>query len=480
VIEPIVQGAEAEFVVLRGTEKTPPVGSLDRSIEPPFGDPPTLTAPDAGSDVLANGLRVLVIEDREIPLVQFEIRLRGGHLLEDPAKPGVANLLAQTMTEGTATKTPDELEQAIDLLGASINVGSRSQSFVIRGSTLARNYDATMALVEEILLEPRWDEERFELARQRVRNMLRQRSASPNALASDAFQKLVYGDHILAQSPIGDIEVIDEITIDDLKAYYENAIVPTVAAFHVAGAVSLADVTASLAGIAERWRGGNVTFPVAPEWNSNRAGIYFLDVPNSAQSRLTIGRLALAEPDPDFYPATVMNFRLGGGGFASDLTQVLREGKGYTYGIGSRFTGTEFPGPFTISSGVRSNITLEALELIKDIVERHGPEFDAEDLAATKGFLIKANARAFETLGAKLGLLADMSAYGFPADYVLQREAIVRNMTIDRIQELANQYLDTSDMVWLVVGDARTQRARLRSLGLGTPIVINRDGERVR
>jgi zinc protease len=480
VVEPIVQGAEEEFVVQRGTEKTPAVGSLDRSVEPPFGDAPTLTAPDVGRDVLANGLEVLVIEDREIPLVQFELRLRGGHLLDDPAKPGVANLLAQTMTEGTATKTPDELEQAIDLLGASINVSSGSESFVIRGSTLARNYSATMALVEEILLEPRWDEERFELARQRVRNTLRQRSASPNALASDVFQRLVYGDHVLAQSAIGDIAVIDEITVADLQAYYERALVPEVAAFHAAGATTLEDVTASLAGVAGRWRGGDVSFPDPPEWHGSRAGLYFLDVPNSAQSRLMIGRLALAESDADFYPATVMNFRLGGGGFASDLTQVLREGKGYTYGIGSRFSGTEFPGPFTISSGVRSNITLEAVELIKDIVERHGPEFDDEDLAATKSFLIKANARAFETLGAKLGMLADMSAYGFPPDYVIQREEIVRGMTIERIQELADRYLNTSDMVWLVVGDARTQRARLRSLGLGNPIAIDRDGARVR
>jgi zinc protease len=480
VIEPIVQGAEAEFVVQRGTERTPAIGSLDRSIEPPFGEPPTLTAPAVESSDLTNGLRVLVIEDREIPLVQFEIRLRGGHLLEDPAKPGVANLLAQTMTEGTATKTPDELEQAIDLLGASINVSGGSQTFVIRGSTLARNYDATMALVEEILMEPRWDEERFELARQRVRNSLRQRSASPNALAGDVFQKLVYGDHILAQNALGDVDVIDEITIANLQAYYEHALVPSVAAFHAAGAVSLDEVTRSLAGIAERWQGGEVTFPDPPTWNPDRAGIYFLDVPNAAQSRLMIGNLALAESDSDFYPATIMNFRLGGGGFASDLTQVLREGKGYTYGIGSRFAGTEFPGPFSISSGVRSNITLEALELIKDIVERHGPEFDEEDLEATKGFLIKNNARAFETLGAKLGMLADMSAYGFPADYVLQRETIVQNMTIESIQELADQYLDTSNLVWLVVGDARTQRARLRSLGLGDPIVIDREGERGR
>jgi zinc protease len=235
-----------------------------------------------------------------------------------------------------------------------------------------------------------------------------------------------------------------------------------------------------LAGISERWQSAEVSFPEAPEWDSRRAGVYFLDMPNSAQSRLTIGKLALAESDPDFYPATVMNFRLGGGGFASELMQVLREGKGYTYGVSSRFSGTRFPGPFSIGSGVRSNITLEALDLIKGILERHGPDFDDEDLAATKSYLIKANAGAFETLGAKLGMLADMSSYGFPADYVLQREQIVRDMTIERIQELADRFLDPTDMVWLVVGDARTQRPRLRALGLGDPITIDRNGERIR
>ena len=204
-----------------------------------------------------------------------------------------------------------------------------------------------------------------------------------------------------------------------------------------------------------------------------------MDVPDAAQSRLLIGQLALAESDADYYPATVMNFRLGGGGFASDLQQVLREGKGYTYGIGSRFSGTEFPGPFSISSGVRSNVTFESLELIKDILERHGPEFDEEDLEATKSFLIKNNAQAFETLGAKLGVLADMSAYGFPADYVLRQEAIVRDMTIERVRTLADRYIDPTNMVWLVVGDARTQKARLGSLNLGSPIEIDREGNRL-
>lgn len=479
VIEPIVQGAEAEFTVERGTERTPPIGDLDRSVEPPFGEAPTLTAPSVSRDTLANGLQVLVIEDRELPVVQFEIRLRGGHLLEDPAKPGVANLLAQTMTEGTANRTPEELEQAIDLLGASISVESDAQSFTLSGRTLARNFAATMALVEEILLEPRWDEERFELARQRVENNLQQRSANPAAIASDVFRRLVSGDHILSQNPAGDLETIGTITVSDLKAYYARAVVPNTGAFHAAGAVSFDQVVDSLSGITERWSPGEVAFPEAPAWDTERAGVYFVDVPGSAQSRLTIGKLALAETDADFYPATVLNFRLGGGGFASDLMQVLREGKGYTYGIGSAFTGSEYPGPFVISSGVRSNVTLESLQLIKEIVERHGPDFDEEDLAVTKGFLIKNNARAFETLGAKLGILADMSAYGFDADYVLQREAIVQEMTIERIRELAERYIDPTDMIWLVVGDAATQRERLTALGLGDVIDLDRDGERI-
>jgi zinc protease len=477
VIEPIVQGAEAAFTVERGTEITPPTGALDRSVEPPFGEAPTLTAPAVARESLANGLEIFLIETHETPLVTFEIALRGGHLLESRDKPGVANLLAQTMTEGTANKTPDELEQAIDLLGSTIEVEAGSQSLVIGGATLARNYDATMALVEEILLEPRWDAERFELARERVRNQLQQRSANPTAIATDVFQKLLYGDHILAQNAAGSAETIDSITLEDLQAYYQSAVVSNLAAFHIAGAVSMEQVQASLAGIGERWQPGEVEFPAAPVPDDQRAGLYFVDVPGAAQSRLMIGRLALAETDPDFYPANVLNYRLGGGGFASDLMQVLREGKGYTYGIGSFFRGTQYPGPFAISSGVRSNVTLESLELIKDIVERHGPEFDEEDLAVTQGFLIKNNAGAFETLNSKLGILSAMSSYGFDADYVLQREAIVREMTIERIRELADAYLDPQQMIWLIVGDAATQQPRLSALGLGEPIALDRNGQ---
>jgi len=286
---------------------------------------------------------------------------------------------------------------------------------------------------------------------------------------------LLYDDHILGRNALGTIETVQAIEQAQLKEYYQRALTPAVASFHIAGAVSPSEVKASLRGLANDWKGEAPKFPAAPTWSGERAKLYFVDIPDAKQSVLNIGYLSLAETDADYYPATVMNFRLGGGGFASDLTQELREGKGYTYGIGSGFQGSDRIGPFAIGSSVRSNVTLESLELIKSIVEGHGAGFDATDLEATQGYLLRANAGALETIGAKLRILRNMSAYGFPADYLREREQIVREMTIERVRELAKNYLETP-MIWLVVGDAKTQLGRLGGLGLGDPVRLDRDG----
>jgi zinc protease len=476
--EPIVQGAESEIgaVTWRDSHTN---SAIDRSVAPPFGEPPVLVAPVVWQDELRNGVEVLGIEDREVPLVEFRLRMKGGQLVENPDRVGIANLLAETMIEGTGSKTPEELETAIDLLGASVNVVAGPESLTIAGTTLARSYAETMALVEEMLLEPRFDPDEFDLARQRVVTTLRQRSASPTALADDVFRRLLYGDHVLAQNRLGDAATVEGITLEDLRAYHAGMLRPADADYLVVGAVDASEVMAALDGIAERWQGPASARPGPPEWDPARAGLYFVDVPDAAQSVLRIGYLALAEPDDDFHPANVMNFRLGGS-FTSELNQTLREQRGYTYGIGSDFEGTGFPGPFNIGSSVRSNVTFEALGLVKKIVSEHGPSFDAEDLDATQGYLLRADARAFESRGAKLGILAAMSDYGFPADYMLRREQVVRDMTVARIRELADRYLDPQRMVWLVVGDARTQLERLSALGLGEPVLLDRDGSPIR
>ena len=195
---------------------------------------------------------------------------------------------------------------------------------------------------------------------------------------------------------------------------------------------------------------------------------------------MQFGAPALAVTDKDFYPATVMNYILGGGGFASRLTQELREGKGYTYGIRSNFSGTKAKGAFTISSGFRSNVTLESAQLVKQILKEYPNTFSDKDLETTKSFLIKSNARAFETAGAKLRMLSNIANYGWKADYVSDREKIVKNMSKEKIKELANKYVNPDNLIWLIVGDAETQLDRMKELGYGEPILLNKRAQKIK
>lgn len=474
--EQIIAGAEESFdaSIVATYEKTP--SSFDRSIEPPYGSAPEVTIPRVWEESLDNGLRVYGIENKEVPLVQFNIAIDGGQLLDDPNKVGVANLLAQMMTKGTKNKTTGELEEAIEQLGASINVFAGTEQITVSVNTLSRNYNAVIDLLEEILLEPRWDNEEFTLAKQSVISRIRQQEANPNAVAQNAYNQLIYGKgNIRAQSILGSVESVEAITIEDLQKYYAANISPSVARMHVVGDINTVETITSLLDIKSKWQAKAVNIPsYDPPASPDQSQVYFYDVPNAKQSVLSFGYPALSAIDEDFYPATVMNYILGGGGFASRLTQELREGKGYTYGIRSNFSGSKTKGAFTISSGVRSNVTYESSQLVKDILENYGDTFTEKDLETTKSFLIKSNARAFETAGAKLNMLENISEYGWSADYMKEREQVVKNMTVERIQELAKEYANPNKMIWLVVGDAKTQLAPMEKLGFGKPVLLNK------
>ena len=453
--------------------KTP--SSFDRSKEPPYGKEPKLTIPAVWQSKLGNGIKVAGIENKEVPLVQFSIVIDGGLLLDNINKVGVANMLARMMTQGTKNKTPQELEEAIQQLGASINVFAGTEDTRISVNTLARNYQQTVDLVEEILLEPRWDAKEFDLIKQSILSTLKQQEGNPNTLAQNQYNELLYGkDNIRSRNILGTSASVNSITMDDLKNYYANNISPSIARIEVVGALDKIKITAALNDLTTKWKSKKVEIPAWPVAKENtKAKVYFFDVPDAKQSVLRFGYPALSVTDPDYYPATVMNYILGGGGFASQLTQQLREGKGYTYGIGSSFSGTHAVGPFTIASGVRSNVTYESSQLVKDIVNDFGKNYTADDLATTKSFLTKSNARAFETAGAKLNLLDNIMKYNWNPNYILDREKIVKEMTVEKIRSLSNKYLDTNKMIWLVVGDAKTQLEPLKKLGFGDPVLLN-------
>nr|WP_315232964.1 pitrilysin family protein [uncultured Flavobacterium sp.] len=474
--EKIIEGKEDAFdaSIAATYEKTP--SKFDRSVEPAYGESPDVKLPSVWKSKLSSGLNVLGIENHEVPLVQFQLQIKGGMLLENTDKIGVSTMLAELMTKGTKNKTPEQLENAIESLGATIRAYATDESIFISGNTLAKNYNETMALVQEVILQPRWDAKEFDLIKQSTLSQILQQKADPNSIARNEFKKLIYGtESILSNNRIGNENSVNSITIDDLKNYYSKNMAPSVADFQIVGSISKTDVTNSLATLNKNWEAKKVTVPKITTTNTVASSkIYFYDVPGAKQSVIRIGYPALAATDADFYPAQILNYRLGGGGFASQLTQELREGKGYTYGINSSFNGSINKGPFTISSGVRSNVTFESVSLIKEIVAQYGKNFNENDLEVTKGYLIKSNARAFETLSSKLEMLYDISNYKYSDDYAKQQENIVKKITIGELKKLSDTYLNADKMIYLVVGDAETQLKKLEQIGFGALILLNK------
>jgi zinc protease len=474
IIEEDITKATKVEVVASGEEvieKTP--SKIDRSVAPVPGPDPSLILPQVWKTEAANGMKIYGIEQHELPLITYSIVIKGGHMLDDISKPGVARFTAQMLNEGTKNKTPEELEEEIQLLGSNISVRGGEENITVSVSTLARNFEKTLALVEEMLLEPRWDEEQFSLNQTRTVNNLKRSLADPNYLARMTSGSLMIGtENVFSTDVSGTVESVEAITMDDLKGFYANKISPSVADFLIVGDVDQVKVEKALAGLNERWIAKEVTmpaftFPPVPE----KASLHFVDVPGAKQSVISIGCLSLTRDNPDYYKAEVANYKLGGS-FNGIVNMVLREEKGFTYGAHSYFNARKSYGTFTATSSVRSDATLESVQLFKDIMLEYRAGVPQEYVDFTKGSLLKANALRFETIEAKLGMLSTMTFYDLPMDYIKQEEDYLRGLTVEQVNETVQKYIDPMRMYYVVVGDAATQLKGLVKAGLGDPVLV--------
>lgn len=465
-----VEIAEAGNEQIAKTEST-----LDRTYEPPAGKEPEVNVPKVWKAELSNKIKVFGIENKELPLVNMNIVITGGVSQDKISLPGVANLVASVLPQGTKNKTPEELEEEIELLGSSIFMYTGREEMSFDATTLSRNFGKTVDLMKEILLEPRWDSAEFAIAQTRTRNYILQSEAQPRSVANLTLNKLLYGsDHIYGYDTRGTKESIDKITIDDLKAFYEANLSPSLTRILVAGNVSQEEVLKALNPLATEWKAKEVAFntyptPVGPE----KSTIYFVDIPGSRQSIISIGYPALSRDNPDYVKANFVNYRLGGA-FTSILNQILREEKGFTYGASSYFQQMKIPAPFVASSSVRSDATFESVRIFKEEMEKYRNGISEDDLQFIKNCLIRSNALNFETNGDLVGMLSTMTKYGFPDDYIKMEEEVIKNMTVEDHKIITDKYIVPDKMYFVVVGDAATQMKPLEKIGFGKPVLIKK------
>jgi len=480
--EQVVRGKEKQFDMKYGQENKPFIKTeteYDRS-EPALGELPLLTIPTVWTNDLSNGTKLYGIENSELPLVQFYLRIDGGQLLDKEGKKGTASLVANLMNEGTKTKTPAELEEAVDLLGSSISISAGLESISISGNSLSRNLEKTLNLVNEILTEPRWDNEAFEIAKTRRLASIQQVKGNPQSLAFNALNKRLYGDNHPSATPLGGTAAsVESITISDLKNYFNANISPQVAHFHIVGDINEKEAINVLSNFNKKWNGDSVEIPtIAMVDAPSKPVVYFIDIPDAKQSAITVGTLTIPGTDPLLYPLDVTNNRLGGG-MEARLMRTLRLEKGYTYGAGSFLRPNKFQTPFYAYSQVRTNVTLESLEIFRDLITNYASTYFQDDLDVTRNKLIKSNALRFETLGSLINMLDKISKYNLPVNYIANQQDLLTGMTVEDVKQLANDYLNGENMIYVVAGDAKTQLELIKNLGFGEPVLLDRDGNKL-
>ncbi len=450
---------------------------FDRSKQPSNGPDPLLKEQIIWDTELSNGIKVLGIEQNELPLVDFQIAIKGGLLLDDINKVGAANLVSKMLMQGTQNKTPLELEQAIEDLGSRITVSTTDEAVLIRVNCLSTKFAETFKLVDEILFEPRWDVKEFDRLKNETIEGIKRNKTSASTTASLVFSKLIYGDeNIISKNTAGTEESVAALTLDDLKNYYAKGFSPQNANITIAGNINEDDAIDVFKVLETKWKETDIAVPLPTISHSlSSSKVYFVDFPGAKQSEIRIGSTGLAFTDPDYFKATVMNYKLGGS-FNGIVNLILREEKGYTYGARTSFTGSDFPGYFVASAGVQSDATLESAQIFRDEMIKYRNGISTEDLQFTKDALIKSNALRYETIGALRGMLSQIAWYNLPFDYIKDQERQISDMTLEQHKMLAQKYIHPDKMIYLIAGDKATQMEKLRELGFGDPILLDKDG----
>ena len=478
--EAIVEGAEPEPMDESATDYPRTPSGIDRSVRPALAGDVAPKVPEIYTEAIDNGSRLLGIESDEIPLVQYSIVFDGGALTDPVGKEGLTSITVDLLVEGTAGKTPEAFADAIGELGAQVSTGSGRESSYVYVNALSRSFRPSVDLLMEALVTPRFDEAEFERLKSAALARAQAQAAQPGYAARRAFATVIYGaDSRMARPTGGTLGSITSITLADVRAHAAAYLTPHLATIHVVGAVTDDAAEDAFEDYEERWTGPETALPEIETAAVRDDRLYFVDVPDAKQSVLFLGKAAPGTTDPAHYKLTVVNERLGGSG-AGRLFQELREKRGYTYGAYSGLPDTKYDGVFVASSSVRSNVTKESAEVMRDVIAGYGEDFSQEDLEKTKTALTRAEALANESLRQKLLLLEEISKYDLSPDFKAERQRQLDGMTLDEARALIGEHLDAEEMRVIVVGDKATQLEGLRELGLGEPVELGRDGEVIR
>lgn len=448
-------------------KQAPPTGTEPREIH--F---PAITREGTGS-----GLEVNTVTLRGVPVVQIKLVIKSGSARDPKELPGTAQLVAQMLKEGTTRKNSAKIAEAVDFLGARLGIHNDEEQITIDMHALAEQLPEALALVAELATQPVFDEAELRKLKKRELDRLSLMSQSPNFLARREFWKHLYGEHPYAHIDTTK-EVVQRVKRSDLVAFHRRNFAPNNAYLVVVGDVDSQTVMDNANKAFKDWAKRSVPpleYPAAPTRSARE--IILVDRPESVQSVIYVGNLALARTNPDYVPLLVANQVLGGSA-ASRMFMDLRERQSLTYGAYSGIAEGQQPMPFRAYAAVRNEVTPQAMKAFFEHLSRISSEpAEAAELADAKRLLVDSFPLQIETPGEIAGLVSDLRAYGFPDNYWDGFRSQIQAVTAPQALHAAQQYIRPDTSLVVVVGRAAAVRETLAQYGAVK--VIDTDGKLV-
>ena len=458
--------------------------SVDRTKAPELGPAPELKLPKLQHVTLKNGLKVILAERHEVPIVNVALQVNAGYAADQFASPGVTSMTTTMIDAGTRTRKALEISNQLANLGAQLNANSTQDTTTVSLSALKTNLDPSLDLFADVILHPEFPQTEFARIQKERLAAIQREKATPMQMALRVFPAAVYGKGHAYSNPYtgtGTTASVSKMTRADLIKLHDTFFRPNNATLIVTGDTTLAEITPKLDRFFDDWKEGQIpqknigSVPVA-----SQAHVYLIDKPGALQSFIMAGQIAPPKSDARDIAIETLNSLLGGD-FGSRLNMDLREDKHWSYGVQSQVLENRGPSAFAVFAPVQTDKTKESLfELHKDMdaIVADKPVTDAELDKAKINETLKMPGE-FETLNSVSGSIGQIVRFGLPDDYFQNYPKKVQALTKGSLEDAAKSILRPDDLVWIVVGDRAKIEAGVRDLKLGEVSVIDADGNRV-
>lgn len=462
-------------------EYTVTESSVDRSKLPEVGEAKSSVFPELQRDKLSNGLNIVLAKRTGVPTVVMNLMFDAGYKTDYLSSPGTAELAMNLLDEGTKELNSLEINERLQLLGASLYSYSNQDNSNVYLNTLKPSLNASIDLFADVVLNPAFPEKEFTRLKEEQINTINQEKSQPVSMALRVMNKYLYGEGHPYSNPYtgtGYVETVNKLTKSDVEAFYKTWIRPNNATLVVTGDVEMKDLKNKLEKAFGKWK--KATVPSinfeTPKVNSKNT-LYLMDRPESEQSVILAGHLTEKYGDVSQIALEQMVSILGGD-FTSRINMNLREDKHWAYGASGFVMGAKAERPFIMYAPVQTDKSAESVtELRKEIAEFISTRpVTQEELDKVKTNQILSLPGQWETNSAVNQSIVNIVKYNLSDDYYQTYDSNVRNLSLDEVRSVSKKVVQPEKVNWFMVGDRAKIAENLDALGFDAIIEIDADG----